>query len=153
MPSWIAGRVEVRNVTFSFKPFKSNSVGELPILRNLSFKLPSGRCVSIVGYNRSGKTMLSNLLLKLFEPDSGSISVESENLLRWELDVYRRGLGFVEQDAVMLGDTVEECIKYGNPTATSEKVQKVAEVVELNSWISSLRNGIQTRCETVVTQK
>jgi ABC-type transport system involved in Fe-S cluster assembly fused permease/ATPase subunit len=114
------------------------------IIKNISFTVPDGKKVAIVGPTGAGKSTISRLLFKFYEPKSGSIYVNNMNINRVSQDSLREIIGVVPQDTVLFNDTIHYNIAYGNTKASEEQVISAAKNADIHDFISSLPDGYQT---------
>jgi ATP-binding cassette subfamily B protein len=114
------------------------------IIKNISFTVPNGKKVAIVGPTGAGKSTISRLLFKFYDPKSGSIYVNNMNINRVSQDSLRNIIGVVPQDTVLFNDTIHYNIAYGNTTASEEQVIIAAKNADIHDFISSLPDGYQT---------
>jgi ABC-type transport system involved in Fe-S cluster assembly fused permease/ATPase subunit len=114
------------------------------IIKNISFTVPDGKKVAIVGPTGAGKSTISRLLFKFYEPKSGSIYVNNMNINRVSQDSLREIIGVVPQDTVLFNDTIYYNIAYGNTKASEEQVISAAKNADIHDFISSLPDGYQT---------
>jgi ABC-type multidrug transport system fused ATPase/permease subunit len=131
------GDVEFENVSFSYQE-------KSPVLKNVTFKVQAGQRVALVGRSGCGKTTITNLLLRLYDPDEGRILVDGTNIQRIRIRSYRKKLGLVMQESVLLGGTIEDNIYYGNPNASPEDVLKAAEAANVLEFTNELPNRLKT---------
>ncbi len=129
--------IEFRNVSFSYHP-------DRPILRDVSFAVAPGQKVAIVGSSGAGKSTIAKLLFRFYDPNSGGIYMNGENIRDISLEELRRQFGVVPQDTVLFNDTIFYNIAYGNPNATEEQVYKAAEAAHLKDFIDQLPKKFQT---------
>lgn len=129
--------IEFRNVSFSYHP-------DRPILRDVSFAVAPGQKVAIVGSSGAGKSTIAKLLFRFYDPNSGGIYMNGENIRDISLQELRRQFGVVPQDTVLFNDTIFYNIAYGNPNATEEQVYKAAEAAHLKQFIDHLPKKYQT---------
>jgi ABC-type transport system involved in Fe-S cluster assembly fused permease/ATPase subunit len=129
--------IEFRNVSFSYHP-------DRPILRDVSFAVAPGQKVAIVGSSGAGKSTIAKLLFRFYDPSSGGIYINGENIRDISLGELRRQFGVVPQDTVLFNDTIFYNIAYGNPNATEEQVYKAAEAAHLKDFIEQLPKKYQT---------
>ncbi|TFG64706.1 MAG: ABC transporter ATP-binding protein, partial [Spirochaetales bacterium] len=137
LPVPLAGSVEFRNVSFSYKE------GE-PVIRNLSFTVNPGETVAIVGYTGAGKTTISSLLARMWDIQSGSIHLDGIDVRDLPLSVLREAVQPVPQDVFMFNDTVEENIRLGRDIPDNE-VRRAAEHVQAVSFIDALPDKFGTQ--------
>ena len=114
------------------------------IIKNISFTVPNGKKVAIVGPTGAGKSTISRLLFKFYEPKSGNIYVNNMNLNRVSQDSLRGIIGVVPQDTVLFNDTIYYNIAYGNTKASEEQVISAAKNADIHDFITSLPDGYQT---------
>ncbi len=131
------GNVSIDNVYFSY--VKSN-----PLIQGFSLKVKSGQRVAIVGPTGCGKTTLINLLMRFYDPDSGTISVEGKNISEITRRSLRLSYGMVLQDTWLKKGTVRENIAYGKPDATDEEIIEAAKSAHIHNFIMRLENGYDT---------
>ena len=131
------GAVEFRNLTFGYKP-------ERPVLHAVSFRIEPGRKTAIVGPSGAGKTTTVDLLLKLFEPWSGSIVVDGQVLANASPSDVRRHIGMVLADGMVFRGTLAENIRYGCDDATDAQLLGAAAAAGLDHTLERLPNGLHT---------
>eukprot|EP00823_Brevimastigomonas_motovehiculus_P000404 TRINITY_DN1049_c0_g1_i1.p1 TRINITY_DN1049_c0_g1~~TRINITY_DN1049_c0_g1_i1.p1 ORF type:complete len:698 (-),score=137.66 TRINITY_DN1049_c0_g1_i1:523-2616(-) len=129
--------IEFQNVDFSYADSK-------PILQSLTFKVPAGQTVALVGSSGSGKSTLLRLLYRFFDPLSGIIRIDSQDIRDVKVDSLRRAIGVVPQDTMLFNDTIYYNIHYGNPTATREQVIEAAKLARVHDSIMSFPKGYDT---------
>lgn len=114
------------------------------IIKNISFTVPDGKKVAIVGPTGAGKSTISRLLFKFYEPKSGNIYVNNMNINTVSQDSLRGIIGVVPQDTVLFNDTIYYNIAYGNTMASEEQVISAAKNADIHDFIISLPDGYQT---------
>jgi len=127
-----------KDVTFGYVP------DQPPILRNLSFTVPSGKKVAIVGGSGSGKSTIVHLLYRLYDVEAGSISINNQAIRHVTLESLRRTISIVPQDSVLFHDTIFYNIQYGDVMADEEKVYEVAKTADLHDAILRMPAGYDT---------
>lgn len=133
----IEGRISFRNVTFSY--------GEAaPAVRRVSFEVGSGETVALVGPSGAGKSTLLALLLRLYEPASGRITIDGRNIQRYRVQSLREHISVVLQGTVLFGATVRDNIGWGRPDATAEQIEHAARMAGADSFIRALPDGYDT---------
>ena len=115
------------------------------ILHGISFQVKAGEKVAIVGPTGAGKSTISRLLLRFYEPNSGRISVDDLNLQEITQASLRDAIGVVPQDPVMFNDTIYYNIAYGDPSADEQHIYDAARTARIHDFISQLPSGYQTR--------
>ncbi|MCB1030530.1 MAG: ABC transporter ATP-binding protein [Acidimicrobiales bacterium] len=138
LPLPVKGEVRFDNVHFSYSPDSPE------VLKGLSITVPAGETHAIVGATGSGKSTVVKLLLRLYEPTSGTVSVDSHPLGSLTFTSLRQAMGFVAQDVFLFHGTVRENLVYGRPDATDEQVYKAAELAEASGFIEAMPDGYET---------
>jgi ATP-binding cassette, subfamily B, bacterial len=133
----VKGEIELKNVTFAY-PDRQTTV------RNLSLKIPAGQTIAIVGATGSGKSTLVKLLLRLYEIQSGKITLDGIDIRDLHLADLRKSIGLVSQDVFLFHGTVRENIAYGSPDANLNSVIAAAKIAEADEFIAHLPDGYET---------
>jgi len=136
-PETVKGAVTFEEVNFSY-------VINQPVLKKLSFEVPAGETVAIVGETGAGKTTIVNLLTRFYDIDSGAIHIDGMNIDKIDVNTLRRNLGFVLQDTFLFSDSVIENIRYGRPEASDGEVYAAAEMANAHHFIKHLPQGYKT---------
>ncbi len=131
------GEVEFRDVSFRYHP-------ERPILKHISFKVPAGKTVAVVGPSGSGKSTLSRLLFRFYEVNEGQILIDGQDIRKVTQKSVRAAIGIVPQDTVLFNDTIEYNIRYGNTHLAHEDVEGAARHAKIDAFIKSLPDGYQS---------
>jgi ATP-binding cassette subfamily B protein len=131
------GKIEFRNVSFEYT--KDHSV-----LHDVSFELPPGDRLGVVGPTGSGKTTLSTLLLRLFDPTDGAITLDDVDLKDYKLADLRNQYAMVHQETVLFSTSVAENIRFARPEATMDEVIAAATAAKAHDFITNLPNGYET---------
>ncbi|HYE00556.1 MAG TPA: ABC transporter ATP-binding protein [Alphaproteobacteria bacterium] len=116
------------------------------ILRGLSFEVPAGSRVGIVGRTGAGKSSLLSLLIRLYDPTEGAVRLDGVDLRDWRLADLRRQFAVVSQDAVLFSDTVAANIAYARPEASQAEIEAAARAAEAHDFIARLPDGYATLC-------
>ena len=130
----VDGAVEFDDVVFGYNP-------DVPILRDVTLDVESGKMIALVGPTGAGKTTIINLLSRFYDIDSGAIKLDGHDLRHINKYDLRRLLGIVLQDTFLFADTVMENIRYGRLNATDEEVMSAAKLANAHHFISRLPNG------------
>jgi ATP-binding cassette subfamily B protein len=133
----VRGEVILQNVSFGYR-------GRPPTLENFSLEIPSGSTVAVVGPTGAGKSTLVKLLLRLYEVDGGSITLDGTDLREIRLPDLRRAFGLVSQDVFLFHGSVRENIAYGSFGATSEQIEAAARLAEAHEFVAALPQGYDT---------
>ncbi|XP_039669731.1 ATP-binding cassette sub-family B member 7, mitochondrial [Perca fluviatilis] len=115
------------------------------VLTGVSFEVPAGKKVAIVGGSGSGKSTIVRLLFRFFEPQRGNIYIAGQNIRDVSLDSLRRSLGVVPQDSVLFHNTIFYNLQYGNINATPEEVYQVARLAGIHDAILRMPHGYDTQ--------
>ena len=115
------------------------------ILEGVSFEIPAGRTVAVVGSSGAGKSTLSRLLYRFYDVSSGAIRIDGQDLRAITQSSLRAAIGIVPQDTVLFNDTVYYNILYGRPSATPGEVEEAARLARIHDFIISLPDGYQSR--------
>ncbi|MED6247827.1 ATP-binding cassette sub- B member 7, mitochondrial [Ataeniobius toweri] len=115
------------------------------VLNGVSFEVPAGKKVAIVGGSGSGKSTIVRLLFRFYEPQQGNIYIAGQNIREVSLDSLRKALGVVPQDAVLFHNTIFYNLQYGNINATAEEVYQVARLAGLHDAILRMPHGYDTQ--------
>jgi ATP-binding cassette subfamily B protein len=133
----VEGRVEFRDVTFSYDP-------DRPLIESLSLLAEPGETVAIVGPTGAGKTTLVNLIMRFYELNGGSITLDGRDTSTIPRDELRSKIGMVLQDTWLFGGTIRDNIRYGNPDATEEQMLEAARATYVDRFVHSLPDGYDT---------
>ena len=135
------GDVDAENIRFGYYEDRE-------ILHGISFDAPAGKTIAIVGPTGSGKTTIINLLMRFYDPNSGTIRVDGSDTLTLTRKSLRRAFTMVLQDTWLFGGTIAENIAYGQDGATREEVVAAAKAAMIDDYIESLPDGY----DTVITE-
>lgn len=113
-------------------------------LHQVSFDLPAGKTLAIIGRTGSGKTTIASLLLRLIDPDSGEILLDGKNLKTFDREALRQAIGYVPQDVLLFSETIRENIAFGKPGATLEEVEAAASFAAVLDNIRDFPQGFDT---------
>jgi ATP-binding cassette subfamily B multidrug efflux pump len=134
----VGGRVVFDDVRFSYSP-------DTPLIEGLQVVAEPGQTVAIVGPTGAGKTTIVNLLMRFYELDGGTITLDGVDIARMSRSELRSEIGMVLQDTWLFGGTIYDNLAYGNPSATHQQVMEAARVTYVDRFVHSLPNGYDTR--------
>jgi ATP-binding cassette, subfamily B, bacterial len=142
-PPLIRGKIDVQHVTF----WHNQEDGSDPTLMDVSFSVAPGEKIGIVGSSGAGKSTLINLLLRASDPSEGKILIDDVDLQRYDIQHYRRRIGFVEQHVPILDRTLRENILFGltDPsTVTDQQLEEIVQLCRIDEFFESLPQGFDT---------
>ncbi|WP_445288545.1 ABCB family ABC transporter ATP-binding protein/permease [Variovorax atrisoli] len=129
--------VRFEDVSFAYESAR-------PILKHVSFEIPAGKTVAVVGPSGSGKSTLARLLYRFYDVQQGRITIGGQHIREVTQSSVRHAIGIVPQDTVLFNDTVEYNIAYGRPGATREEVEAAARAARIHDFIAATPKGYET---------
>ena len=129
--------VAFSHVSFAYDPAR-------PILHDISFEIPAGKTVAVVGPSGSGKSTLARLLFRFYDVQQGQILIAGQDIKQVTQASVRQAIGIVPQDTVLFNDTVEYNIAYGQPGATRAQVEEAAQSAHIHRFIAATPKGYET---------
>ena len=139
----LRGEVELRDVGFDYD-LELPGKGRPRTLTNVSFAIPAGKIVAIVGPSGSGKSTLINLICRFYDVASGAVLVDGNDIRTVTTDSLRKQIGIVLQESVLFSGTLEDNIKYGRPDATREQILDASVAANAHEFITKLPDGYAT---------
>ena len=133
----VEGNVELKNISFGYKKDKT-------IIHDLSLKAEQGKMIAIVGPTGAGKTTIINLLMRFYDADRGTITIDGKEICSVKRESLRKTYAMVLQDTWLFGGTIFENIAYGKENATMEEVIEVAKAARIHNYIMHLEDGYNT---------
>jgi subfamily B ATP-binding cassette protein MsbA len=138
-PKTVTGEVAVKDVTFTYQG------AEKPALNKVSFNIPKGKTVALVGRSGSGKSTIANLFTRFYDVDSGSIELDGHDIRDYELRNLREHFALVSQNVHLFNDTVANNIAYAAEEQYSrEQIEHAAKLAHASEFIEGMENGIDT---------
>lgn len=131
------GVVRFEQVSFAYDPAR-------PILHEISFEIPAGKTVAVVGASGAGKSTLARLLYRFYDVSGGRITIDGQDIRQVTQDSLRKAIGIVPQDTVLFNDTVGYNIGYGRAGATPDQVEGAARAAHIHDFITSTPKGYET---------
>jgi ATP-binding cassette subfamily B protein len=135
------GEVEFRNVSFGYETNKKEG---RTILHNISFHVPPGQIVALVGATGSGKTSMISLLCRFYDPGQGEILLDGVNIKDLKLHALRENISLVLQDPFLFPMTIAENIAFGNPDSSLEEIIQAAQAAQADEFIKKMPQGYDT---------
>ena len=139
-----APALAVTQATVRFEGVSFAYQADRPILHDVSFEIPGGRTVAVVGPSGSGKSTLARLLYRFYDVPSGRIAIDGQDLREVTQDSVRRAIGIVPQDTVLFNDTIGYNIAYGRPGATQAEIEAAARAAHIHDFIAAQPKGYGT---------
>ncbi len=134
--------IKVEEGAIAFNDIHFAYDADRPILRGISFEVPAGKSVAIVGPSGAGKSTISRLLFRFYDAQSGSITIDGQDIREVTQKSLRASIGMVPQDTVLFNDTLSYNIRYGRVDASEEEVVKAAEMAQIGDFIRSIPEGM-----------
>ena len=132
------GDVRFENVHFGYQDDRE-------ILKGISFEVPAGQTVAVVGHSGAGKSTLARLLFRFYDVNEGRVLIDGKDVREVKQNSLRRGIGIVPQDTVLFNDTIHYNIQYGNLDASEDEVRKAAAMAQIEDFIESLPEAWETK--------
>ncbi|WP_298632950.1 ABC transporter ATP-binding protein [uncultured Umboniibacter sp.] len=130
----VNGEISIDDISFGYQPNR-------PVINHLSLDIKPGTTVAFVGATGAGKSTITKLLLRFYDPYSGSVKLDGVSLTDWDTQSLRDTIGLVSQDVFLFHGTVRENIAFGEPNASIEAVEQAAKLAEAHEFISELPEG------------
>ena len=131
------GKIELEDVSFAYD-------GDNKVLKNVSFQIQPGQVAAFVGPSGTGKTTIVNLIARFYDPVSGKVKIDGEDVRRYKLKSLREQISFVLQDTLLFRATVWENIAYGKPDASPSEVRQAAQRANADEFIRNMPDGYDT---------
>jgi subfamily B ATP-binding cassette protein MsbA len=131
------GRITFEHVTFSYGEGKA-------VLKDMSLDITAGERVAIVGRSGSGKTTMANLIMRFFDPDRGSVTLDGIDVSTLKISDLRKNVALVSQDTFLFNASIEENIRFGRAAARHKDVTRAAEMAGIQEFAASLEHGLKT---------
>lgn len=136
----LSGQIEFKDVSFSYP-----SRPDVVIFNKICLDIPAGKIVALVGGSGSGKSTVISLIERFYEPLSGNILLDGNNIKDLDLKWLRQQIGLVNQEPALFATTIRENILYGKEDATIEEITRAAKLSEAMSFISNLPDRFETQ--------
>jgi len=130
----IEGEIEFVNVSFGY-------ISDNKILKDISFRIPAGKTMAILGTTGSGKSTIINLIPRFYEVNEGKIKIDGRDIKQYQIKDLRKNIGIVSQDTYLFNKTIAENIAYGKENADKKEIIDAAKVANLHEFIKNLPDG------------
>ena len=134
------GTIIFENINFQYYSNPDNQV-----LKNVSIKINGGKMTALVGHSGSGKSTLLNMIPRIYNPTSGSVKIDNQDLSKFNLSSIRKQISIVDQNTTLFDDTVFNNIKYAQPDASEKEIFNAAKLSMSEEFINNLENGYETK--------
>ena len=131
------GEIEFRDVSFSYKESE-------PVLKNLSFKVETGKMVAFVGATGVGKSTIVSLMERFYDPVCGSVLLDGKDIRDITVESLRRNISMVLQDVFLFNGSIYDNIAFGNPSASRDEIIKAAETARVSDFVCRMPDGYDT---------
>src|SRR5262249_49662853 len=133
----LGGSVSLANVRFGYP-------GGVPVLHDITLHIPAGQKVGLVGRSGAGKTTILALLQRHYDPESGRVLLDEQNITRVTQDSLHRSLAVVTQDTLLFHRSVRENLRYGRPEASDAEIWRAADGARCTEFIQRMPHGLDT---------
>ena len=136
--------LEIEEASLRFENVSFDYDARRTIIKDISFEVPNGKKVALVGPTGAGKSTISRLLFRFYDPKQGDVYINNQNIKDISQQSLRKHIGVVPQDTVLFNDTIYYNISYGNPNANEEEIYNAAKSADIHNFIINLPDGYQT---------
>jgi ATP-binding cassette subfamily B protein len=149
-PAGIRGDIEFRHLSFTYPTVRNGDAAAdsqetgTPVLQDISFRVPAGSTLAIVGPTGCGKSTLAALIARLWEAPPGTLLIDGRSIREWPLAVLRQAIGFVPQDTFLFSETVRENIALGVDAASDDQVAEAADIASIAPDVAGFPAGYST---------
>lgn len=127
----VKGDIEFQNVKFSY-------IDDKLAMNDVSFKIPAGKTVALVGHSGGGKSTIMSMILRFYDPDSGAVKLDGHDVRDVTIKSLRSSMSVVNQEVMLFDDTIIENIRYGKEDATEEEIIRAAKLAEADEFIQEI---------------
>lgn len=135
----IEGSIALEDVSFGYSD-------DAPVLHNISLEIPPGESLAVVGPTGAGKSTIAKLIVRFYDPQSGRVRIDGQDVREVSLESLRRQLGVVPQEPFLFNGSIGENVAFSRPDATEEEIWEACRTVGLDSMVSRLPDGLDTPC-------
>lgn len=137
-PNSVKGHIKFNNVTLTYTEEDDSA------LKGISFEAPAGKVIGLIGSTGSGKTSITQLITRFYEPEQGEILIDGNPISDMNLKTIRKNIGFVLQESFLFSTTIKENIAYGNPNASMDDIISAAKRAQAHDFIMEMPKGYDT---------
>ncbi|CAF0985129.1 unnamed protein product [Adineta steineri] len=145
-PSLFNGEIQFQNVTFTY-PSRPGQ----PTLQNVNITIPSGKRVALVGHSGCGKSTILSLICRMYDPDSGKILLDGQDIRDLNIEWLRSKIGYVGQEPILFSGSIEDNIRLGKSDATQDQVYKAAEIANAHTFILDKAEAYSTSAKGMLS--
>ncbi|WP_273215466.1 ABC transporter ATP-binding protein [Runella zeae] len=138
-PLEVTGNIKFENIKFAY-PTRT----DITVLKDISLEVAAGRKIALVGYSGAGKSTIVQLLMRYYQPISGRILVDEQDIQSFDISAYRHNIAVVPQEVILFGGSIRENIAYGNPSATEAQIIAAARKANALEFIESFPDKFDT---------
>lgn len=138
-PLEMTGNIKFENIKFAY-PTRT----DITVLKDISLEVAAGRKIALVGYSGAGKSTIVQLLMRYYQPISGRILVDEQDIQSFDISAYRHNIAVVPQEVILFGGSIRENIAYGNPSATEAQIIAAARKANALEFIESFPDKFDT---------
>ena len=135
----IEGSIALEDVSFGYSD-------DAPVLHNISLEIPPGESLAVVGPTGAGKSTIAKLIVRFYDPQSGRVRIDGQDVRNVSLESLRRQLGVVPQEPFLFNGSIGENVAFSRPDATEEEIWEACRTVGLDTMVSRLPDGLDTPC-------
>ncbi len=135
----IRGEIDFKDVSFAYTTSKAS------VLKHIDLHVPAGSSLALVGATGSGKSTLINLIARFYDPSSGQVCVDGQEIKTLDLATLRHQIGYVSQDNLLFSSSIADNIAFGRPDATQEQIERAAKLAQAHDFILKMKDGYKTR--------
>ena len=135
----IEGSIALEDVSFGY-------ADDAPVLHNISLEIPPGESLAVVGPTGAGKSTIAKLIVRFYDPQSGRVRIDGQDVREVSLESLRRQLGVVPQEPFLFNGSIGENVAFSRPDATEEEIWEACRTVGLDTMVSRLPDGLDTPC-------
>ncbi|MCA9352660.1 ABC transporter ATP-binding protein [Patescibacteria group bacterium] len=137
--------IRMREGTISFRDISFTYPEGDHVFENFNLTIPQGQSLGVVGKSGSGKTTLTKLLLRFYDVDAGTLSIDGQNIAHVKQDDLRKMIAYIPQETILFHRSIFENIAYGNPDATNDEVIEAARAAHVHEFVEKLEHGYETK--------